>query len=520
MEFLQAYGEPENDYEAPKALALSVNSAPTVTSSQIERVVDFTKKEISTNPTYDVMWNNPLQTAHVPWTSNNIVPGERNIITGFVQDAYINDYCFDSQHHLFQATGKAFSPDSNSIQVTRFENKKKRKKEKEAPKLETIGVPESENVDKTITTNEEEKPKDTVVEEEEDDEEEETKQKKAKIEYKPTCTLHIPLERDYQGRTWVDPASDIKPGKEHDCYIPKKMIHNWAGHSKGVSVIRLAPNYGHLLLSGSHDSTVKIWEVNGKRRCIQTWNAHEKGVKDVNFSDDRMKIITCGYDRYTRVFDTETGKCLGSYSKKQTPFCCVFSPQDSNVFLVGQSDKKVMQWDMRTEKPVQEYDRHLGAVNTITFIDETKKFVTTSDDKSIRVWEFGIGAELKYLAEPHMHAIAHVTKSHDGNWLLCQSADNQIIVYSIKDKFRVNRKKIFKGHNTTGYSIGVTLSPDGKWVASGNSDGSLIFWDWKSTSIFKKLIAHSAASVGCLWHPIDSSKVVSCSWDGTIKLWD
>ena len=32
--------------------------------------------------------------------------------------------------------------------------------------------------------------------------------------------------------------------------------------------------------------------------------------------------------------------------------------------------------------------RHLGAVNTITFVDQNRRFVTTSDDKSIRVWEW------------------------------------------------------------------------------------------------------------------------------------
>ena len=48
----------------------------------------------------------------------------------------------------------------------------------------------------------------------------------------------------------------------------------------------------------------------------------------------------------------------------------------------------MFQWDIRSGEITQEYDRHLGAVNTITFVDENRRFVTTSDDKSLRVWEW------------------------------------------------------------------------------------------------------------------------------------
>ena len=32
--------------------------------------------------------------------------------------------------------------------------------------------------------------------------------------------------------------------------------------------------------------------------------------------------------------------------------------------------------------------RHLGSVNSVTFVDENRRFVSTSDDKSLRVWEW------------------------------------------------------------------------------------------------------------------------------------
>lgn len=51
----------------------------------------------------------------------------------------------------------------------------------------------------------------------------------------------------------------------------------------------------------------------------------------------------------------------------------------------------------------------MGPVNTITFVDENRRFVTTSDDKTIRAWDFDIPVTIKYIAEPYMHSMPAVT---------------------------------------------------------------------------------------------------------------
>lgn len=69
---------------------------------------------------------------------------------------------------------------------------------------------------------------------------------------------------------------------------------------------------------------------------------------------------------------------------------------------------------------VQEYDQHLGPVNTITFVDENRRFVTTSDDKTIRAWDYDIPVVIKYIAEPHMHSMPAVTLHPSSMWTLLE----------------------------------------------------------------------------------------------------
>ncbi len=66
----------------------------------------------------------------------------------------------------------------------------------------------------------------------------------------------------------------------------------------------------------------------------------------------------------------------------------------------------------------QEYNYHLAAVNTVTFVDEGRRFVSTSDDKTVRVWEFGIPVQIKYIADPSLHSIPAVAVHPNKQWFI------------------------------------------------------------------------------------------------------
>lgn len=88
-----------------------------------------------------------------------------------------------------------------------------------------------------------------------------------------------------------------------------------------------------------------------------------------------------------------------------------FNPDEDkqHIFLAGMQDKKIIQYDLRQKEITQEYDQHLGPVNTITWVDNNRRFLTTSDDKTIRGWDYDIPVVIKYIAEPYMHSMPAVT---------------------------------------------------------------------------------------------------------------
>ncbi|GAA5930385.1 Cdc40p [Sporobolomyces koalae] len=338
--------------------------------------------------------------------------------------------------------------------------------------------------------------------------------------------FHGKETHDYLGRTYLHVPLDVDGvnlrgvSGEQECFVPKKCVHTWSGHTKGVSRIQLFPGSGHLILSGSLDTRIKLWDVYQSGKCLRTFMGHSKAVHDVQFDNAGAQFLSSSFDRQMKLWDTETGQCKQAFSNGKIPYCIKFHPEQQNVFLAGMSDKKIIQYDMRSGEITQEYDQHLGPVNTITFVDENRRFITTSDDKTMRVWDFDIPVPIKLIADPTMHSMPAVGLHPNNKWLAATSLDNQIVLFGA-DTFKQNRKKRFAGHTIAGYACEPRFSPDGRYLSSGDGTGDMIFWDFKTSRIVSRIKkAHSKVIVSHAWLPHESSKVVTSSWDGLIKLWD
>lgn len=339
-------------------------------------------------------------------------------------------------------------------------------------------------------------------------------------------------ERDYLGRTYMHVPQDLDVDlrKEQGAiqnYHPKKLVHEYRYHTKPITSLKFIPRSSHLLLSSSADTKLALWDAHHDRQLLRTYSGHNKSITDTDWSPDGTRFLSASYDRYMKLWDTETGKCIARFTTGKTPHTLRFQPSNGAVeFIAGMNDKKIVQYDTRSGELVQEYDHHLGPINTLVFVDENRRFMSTSDDKSLRAWEYGIPVPIKFIADPSMFALTRAAPHPSGKYVAYQSADNQIVVYAAGEKFRQNRKKGFRGMNTSGYAIDVTISPDGGIVASGDSGGYVCFWDWKTGKMWHKIQAGSPgrevgqAVTNVAWHGQETSKVVTGGLDGVVRLWD
>ncbi|KXJ18778.1 Pre-mRNA-processing factor 17 [Exaiptasia diaphana] len=454
-----------------------LNVAPAVVNKNdvgATRKIDGTTKELTFNPKYEELFAPEVGPSNPNKTRQQLAA--KNMLTGYVEHAHVSDFTFENQRKTFTSFGYAVDPsaDGNIASgtsiigdtekskelkgATVFESTKTRpgdKRKREGPgdpgDIEGYKGPWAPFVDESKSSKPSEEESSKL------EEYELTKQKKTKKEESKSVeeksTLHVKDAVDYQGRSYLHIPKDLDirldtTDPPERCYLPKRHIHTWTGHTKGVSAIRFFPLSGHLLLSCSMDCKVKLWEVYNQRRCLRTFLGHSKAVRDISFNNSGDQFLSAAYDRYV------------------------------------------------------------------------KRFVSTSDDKSLRVWEWDIPVDFKYIAEPSMHSMPAVSMHPNEKWMACQSMDNQILILGVQNRFRINRKKVFKGHMVAGYACQPNFSPDGAYLISGDADGKLNIWDWKSTKLYCKFKAHDAVCIGCAWHPHETSKVVTCGWDGLIKYWD
>jgi WD40 repeat protein len=144
-----------------------------------------------------------------------------------------------------------------------------------------------------------------------------------------------------------------------------------------------------------------------------------------------------------------------------------------------------------------------------------RRAYTASADKLILVWDVETGEEVRRL-EGHSAPVRRMAFTPDGTRLLSASndADGTLALWDLASGEMLRK---FLGHR---YSMGVAISPDGRWALSGGQeDLSARLWNLATGEEVARLLGHEDAVREVAFTP-DGQRAITNALDGTVRIWD
>jgi pre-mRNA-processing factor 17 len=306
---LASSGETPAAASAKVSSKLAVSDAPdvlkedpnTVSSAIITRPTD---QVINVNITYEDMMRpvegpvdpfNQKKNAGMNSLSGELCRTEKQLtFAGHVEEQAMENYEFSRQQRTFDVHGYAMNPSLNaagsfvgsaeaaaangyqlsdtvrSSKAATKAAKRKRAAKGDASIVEGTGSYKGpwagyEDESGAVEEEDEEENEEWRAEKRRREEAKAAAQERNKIAREEKSIFHGKSLTDYAGRTYMHIPTDVdvklnpaEGAPPPNTYVPDQCVHTWTGHSKGVSAIRLFPKSGHLLLSGSMDTKIKV----------------------------------------------------------------------------------------------------------------------------------------------------------------------------------------------------------------------------------------------------------------------
>jgi len=295
-----------------------------------------------------------------------------------------------------------------------------------------------------------------------------------------------------------------------------------------VTAVRFTPD-DSLIISGSVDSTIKIWKRESGEIVREI--KHPEAIAYLDLSEDGNFIVTAGYDSKIRLWKVQDGSLVREFpGHKGTVWTVAFSP-DGTKMASGGDDASVRIWDVDTGNLLLNLKGHDRIVWAVKFSPDGGKIASCSFDFSFRIWDAGNG-KLIWVNKDHTEAVVDIAFSHDSKLLASTSDDKTIRIWNMEAHTLIRTMRVAE------HVQAVAFSPDDKRLLTGGRDKPMIgeflqnffgdskynpgissrLWDIESGTILQTFSRHHN-DVMDLAYSHDGRWIASASADRTVELW-
>lgn len=128
-----------------------------------------------------------------------------------------------------------------------------------------------------------------------------------------------------------------------------QRVKKLKGHTTFVNTVQGARRGPQILVSGSDDSTVKMWDTR-KRNSIASFNTNYQ-VTAVSFNDTAEQVFSGGIDNDIKVWDVRKNELLYTMRGHTDTVTGLSLSADGSYLLSNAMDNTMRIWDVRPYAP-------------------------------------------------------------------------------------------------------------------------------------------------------------------------
>ncbi|KAJ4880755.1 Guanine nucleotide-binding protein subunit beta [Raphanus sativus] len=171
-----------------------------------------------------------------------------------------------------------------------------------------------------------------------------------------------------------------------------------SGHTADVLSVSISESDPTRFISGSCDTTARLWDTRAAGRAVQTFHGHKGDVNTVKFLPDGYRFGTGSEDGTCRLYDIRTGHQLQVYQPQggdeNLPVTSIaFSASGRLLFTGYASNNTCYVWDTLLGEVVLDLgelqDSHKNRISCLGMSADGSALCTGSWDSNLKIWAFG-----------------------------------------------------------------------------------------------------------------------------------